>query len=151
VSTETFDGGVVAKSPGRNPRTDRARLSVEEASALFGAAVIRALGPSRQAYQQWKERGVPWEIVGPLFMARASLSPQHSQQASQGGADMHVVSEAQGLVFQLARRYGVRSTEFQVLMNMLTAYIPAAGLPRRAAGPPTRRASTTDRQRGTGD
>jgi len=42
----------------------------EEAVALVGEAALFSHKPSRGRKSNWRSRGVPWEIVGPLLVER---------------------------------------------------------------------------------
>lgn len=106
----------------RNPR---ARLTVEDAERLCSTRALRELAETKQTFSNWRTRGVPWDVVGPLILEQLSqASVAHSQFARHGGPDMHAVLDAQGRVFQLARHYGVDSKEFQAVHQLLTLYMP---------------------------
>lgn len=107
-------------------RIPREKLSRDQASALFGADVIRNLATSGAVYSIWEKRGVPWEITGPLMMERLSQAlDAHSHFSRLGGAaDMHTILDVQGRVFRIARQYGITSKEFRSLRELATILAP---------------------------
>lgn len=95
------------------------RLSFEEARTRLGERTLRALARTPQILNNWKGRGIPWEVLGPKLLEQISqaLAP-HSQPASQGVA-MHEVLDLQGRVFQLGSLYGTTSKEFRAVADLL--------------------------------
>lgn len=111
------------------------RLTVEHAEEMFGER-FKALAPTHQVLSNWRARGIPWEVIGPLVMERLSQALGLPPSNSLGlGADMHKVLDAQGRVFQLASRYGVDSPEFRMLLACLENFIPAIAAPPKRLPP----------------
>lgn len=116
------------------PRYARERLDRDIAEAIIGARALRALARTRQTLSNWRDRGVPWDAIGPALVERLSqLSAPHSHDGDHGGADMHVVQAVQGRIFQLARTYGVDSKEFRSVTSLLSVLLPEPAPPRAAA------------------
>lgn len=112
-------------------RPSRDRLSVAQAAALFGRSRLRALASSRQTFNNWEHRGVPWESIGPVLLEWLSQSSApHSIRAE--GAMAHIVVETQGRVWLLAREYGTESKEFRALVSLLSVYLTPPEKSRKA-------------------
>lgn len=113
------------------------KLAIEDAETLCGARLIREIAGSSQVLTNWKARGVPWDVTGPLILEQLSLaSAAHSQFSRHGGPDMHAVLDLQGRVFKLARDYGIESKEFRALHGFLTLYVPDPDARASAPEPP---------------
>lgn len=108
-------------------RFPRERMTVDEAETLCGARVLREAAGTAAAYSNWRTRGVPWEVVGPLAVEQLSLASEaHSHFVRHGGPDMHAVLDLQGRIFRLARDYGPDSKEFRAVRELLTVFVPEA-------------------------
>lgn len=136
-------------------------MQLDEALTVCGERALREHAGNSATYSNWRTRGVPWEVVGPLVVEQLSLSSvAHSQLARHGGPDMHAVLDVQGRVFRLARDYGVESKEFRAVRELLTVLVPdsdgrdrvtlhkiAPGVPSDGAGKVVRTLKSVRRKR----